>query len=247
MSNRKGQNSLLFITTLGVYLGLVLVGAAPVLGHAATTRNFDISEEVEFKDDLDRNPDDKRSPLSMSIGNYYADLELFIESLEKLQKSGKFNLATDTFEISQSTALPCVAGNQVGSYTAESFVTANAALRPTLEFIEKRLTDGYAFGDCVPSDRFDGKEATHSRFVLKFDSKNGLSLEVSGLRKSPADATAFLRELTHGWNQFRAETRKPVSKPISEGTTLHAAGAKILVVTRLPRAALDPLFATDAK
>src|SRR5687768_18061260 len=122
----------MLFTTLGVYLGLMLVGATPVLGHAATTRNFEISEEIEFRDDLDRKPDDKRSPLAMSIGNYYADLELFIEALERLQRSGKFNLSVDTFEISQSTALPCVAGNNVGSYTAESFVTANAALRPTL-------------------------------------------------------------------------------------------------------------------
>lgn len=60
MSTRKGQNSILFLTTLGVYLGLVLAGGASptVFAHpAATTRNFDISEEVEFKDDLDKKPD----------------------------------------------------------------------------------------------------------------------------------------------------------------------------------------------
>lgn len=237
----------MILTTLGVYLGLVLVGAPSVLGHAATTRNFEISEEIEIKDDLDRKPDDKRSPLAMSIGNYYADLELFIEALERLQRNGKFNLSVDTFEISQSTALPCVAGNNVGSYTAESFVTANAALRPTLEWIEKRLTDGYAFGDCVPSERFAGQEATQSRFVLKLDAENGLTLEVTGLKKSPADANAFLRELSHGWNQYRAETRKPIEKYVSDGTTLGVAGSKILVVTRLPRAALDTLLAKDAK
>ena len=29
MNTRKGQNSILILTTLGVYLGLVLVGATP--------------------------------------------------------------------------------------------------------------------------------------------------------------------------------------------------------------------------
>jgi len=60
VSTRKGQNSILFITTLGVYLGLVLAGGASpqVFAHpAATTRNFDITDEIEFKDDLDKKPD----------------------------------------------------------------------------------------------------------------------------------------------------------------------------------------------
>ena len=247
MSNRKPQNSLLFLTTLGVYLGLVLVGATPVLGHAATTRNFEISDEIEIKDDLDRKPDDnKRSPLEMSIGNYYADIELFIESLSRLRHSGLFDLSVDTFEVSQSTALPCVAGNKVGSYTAESFAAANAALRPTLEWAGKRLTDGYAFGDCVPSEHFGGREATQSRFVLKLDAK-GLTLEITGLRKSPVDAGAFLRELKYGWDLFRPTAQRPVDKYVSAHTTLGVSGSKILVVTRLPRAGLQALLSNDAK
>ncbi len=247
MSEKKNQNSFLFLTTLGVYLGLVLVGATPVLGHAATTRNFEITDEIEIKDDLDRKPDDeKRSPLAMSIGNYYADLEYLVASLEKLRKSGKFDPAVDTFELSQSSALPCVANNKVGSYTAETLITANEILRSVLESATKRLTDGYAFADCVPSERFGGQEATHSRFVLKLTA-DGLTLEVSGVMKSPADAAAFLRDLKAGWDQFRLEAKAPLQKHISDGTVLSVNGNKILVVTRLPRAALTTLLAKDAK
>ncbi len=233
------------LTTLGVYLGLVLVGATPVLGHAATTRVFDVTDEIEIKDDLDRKPDDKRSPLAISIGNYYADLEYFLVTLEKLQRAGKFDLASDTFEVSQSTALPCVAANKIGSYTAETFVLANAALRSTLEFTGKRLTDGYGFADCVASDRFAGQEATHSRFVLKLTSE-GLSIEVSGVKKSQTDAHIYLRDLNAGWNQFREQGKETVKAQISKGTTLASSGSKILVVTRLPRAGLISLLAKDA-
>jgi hypothetical protein len=57
LNNRKNQNSILFLTTLGVYLGLVLVGATPqVLAHAATTRTFDISEESGQVENLDKDP-----------------------------------------------------------------------------------------------------------------------------------------------------------------------------------------------
>jgi len=71
LSNRKSQNSILFLTTLGVYLGLLVVGgtAPQVLAHSATTRNFEISDETEVKDDLDKKPDDERSPVHMSLGN----------------------------------------------------------------------------------------------------------------------------------------------------------------------------------
>lgn len=58
MSNRKNYNSIVFLT---VYLGLILVGATPqVLAQAAMTRQFDIVTEIEFKDDLDKKPDDEQ-------------------------------------------------------------------------------------------------------------------------------------------------------------------------------------------
>ena len=58
MEKRKSQNSILFVATLGVYLGLMIAGATPqVLANAATTRSFDIKDEIEFQDKLDRDPD----------------------------------------------------------------------------------------------------------------------------------------------------------------------------------------------
>jgi hypothetical protein len=64
MSNRKNYNSIVFLTTLSLYLGLVLAGgsATPtVLAQAATTRNFDIKSEIVVEDDLDKKPDDEVS------------------------------------------------------------------------------------------------------------------------------------------------------------------------------------------
>ena len=57
MSNRKNNNSALILATLGVYLGLVLVGATPqVLAQAAMTKQFNVKDEIEHKDDLDKKP-----------------------------------------------------------------------------------------------------------------------------------------------------------------------------------------------
>ncbi len=61
MNNRKNHNSIVFLTTLSVYLGLVLAGGAmpTVLAQAATTRGFDIKNEIVVEDDLDKKPDDE--------------------------------------------------------------------------------------------------------------------------------------------------------------------------------------------
>ncbi len=57
MNNRKANNSILVLATLGVYLGLVLVGATPqVLAQAAMARQFNVKDEIEVKDDLDKKP-----------------------------------------------------------------------------------------------------------------------------------------------------------------------------------------------
>lgn len=59
MTKSKSHNSIIFLTTLGVYLGLVLAGGASpqVFAYTALTRNFDIQDEVEVKDDLDKKPE----------------------------------------------------------------------------------------------------------------------------------------------------------------------------------------------
>ena len=81
MTNRKNYNSILFLT---VYLGLVLVGATPqVLAHAATNSFFDLRNEIEFKDDLDRKPDDLLTEIKdKNAGGLVADyLQIVSDSI----------------------------------------------------------------------------------------------------------------------------------------------------------------------
>ena len=56
---KKNQNSLLLLTTLGVYIGLLMAGGTPGVAaqQGAMTRNFEISDEIEVRDDLDTIPD----------------------------------------------------------------------------------------------------------------------------------------------------------------------------------------------
>ena len=57
MIRSRNQNSFLAVATLGVYLGLILAGATPiVLAQAATAKQFSVKDEVEVTENLERKP-----------------------------------------------------------------------------------------------------------------------------------------------------------------------------------------------
>ena len=244
---KKGQNSILLLTTLGVYLGLLVSGgAAPqVLAHSATTRNFEISDEIEIKDDIDRDPDE-RIQARLSLVTYFQDVEAFVKSLKRLDGTKYFDAASDTFDVTQTTQLPCVAANKVGSYTANNFVTKNEAIRPWLESFSKLLTDGYSLGDCLPTARFAPDEATDSKFNFHLD-KAEFFVQVAVRKSSPRNAKMLGDSLGATFGSLRREPAEPVRIALYNATNFRVENDQIFVVTRLPRASLDPLLAKDAK
>jgi len=246
VTNRK-NNSIFFLTTLGVYLGLMLVGgAAPqVFAHGALTRNFDLQDEIEISDDLDKNPDVEPT-LSISIKTYLEDVEYFLNALHKLEQDGKFDTTRDAFEVTQSTLLPCVPANNVGSYTANTFELKNESLRPSLERFSKLLTDGYSLADCLPTSHFNGKEATSSKFTFKLDS-SALAVQVSVQKVSPEIAKQLSVDLGTVLTKFTPTAGELARLKIYENTSFSSKNDQVTVVTRLARADLDPLLTSRAK
>ena len=244
---RKAQNSILLITTLGVYLGLLVAGgAAPqVLAHSATTRIFEITDEIEIKDDIDRDPDERVSA-KLSLATYFQDVEHFIKTLKGLAGTEYFDLVADKFDVTQTTQLPCVPSNKIGSYTANRFVTTNEAVRPWLESFSKLLTDGYSLGDCLPNSRFAPNEATDSKFNFHLD-KEALVVEVAVRKSSPQNAKMLADSINSTFRQFQCEPAEPIRVALYRSTEFRAAGDQIFVVTRLPRGSLDSLLAKDVK
>ncbi|HKP67692.1 MAG TPA: hypothetical protein VJV05_00310 [Pyrinomonadaceae bacterium] len=247
MTSRK-NNSILFLTTLGVYLGLVLAGgtAPSVFAHGALTRSFELQDEIEATDDLDKNPDGETAALSISIKTYIEDVELFLNALKKLADSKKFDASHDAFEVTQTTMLPCLPANKTGSYTANTFDSKNASIKPSLEWFSKLLTDGYSLADCLPNQRFNGAEATNSKFTFKF-SDSALSIKVSVQKASPEIAKQLSADLATTFAKFTPKTDEIARQKIFENTTFKSSNDQVSVITRLPRAALDPLLASNAK
>lgn len=222
-------------------------GAAPqVLAHSATTRNFEITDEIEVKDDLDNKPDDERSDVRLSLLTYFQDVEYFVKTLRRLGGTKYFDPASDSFEVDQSTQLPCVPANKIGSYTANKFVTKNEQLRPWLESFSKLLTDGYSLGDCLPNSRFAPSEATDSKFNLRFD-KDAFTIDVAVRKSSPEAAKLLAGDLADTFAALKKADADTVRQKLYEATKFRSENDQIFVVTHMPRAALDPLLAKDAK
>lgn len=81
----KKHNSIIFLTTLSVYLSLSLLGAAPqVLAYAATTRDFDFQTEIEYKDDFDNQPDNETASATKEKSNQ-ANKNSFDNSAKEVQ------------------------------------------------------------------------------------------------------------------------------------------------------------------
>lgn len=230
MSNRKGQNSLLFITTLGVYLGLVLVGAAPVLGHAATTRNFEISDEIEYKDDLDKKPDEE------------ASLAGFTTCFEQLVRA-----AADWSAVNEGLSDDLLSFNYFVSVKPTG---AQRHVSPA-EFNNRRSVNLGNFSKPLQllHDGFLPHEADwHEKLFVQFElGAEDISFRVTLREPGPAEADSAVDAYSKALYRRLALETAAARLSILRSVQVTAEGDRVIIVTRLPRAALDPPPATDAK
>ena len=247
MSNRKNNNSALILATLGVYLGLVLGGATPqILAQAAMTKQFNVRDEIEHKDNLDKNPDDDRTPVSVSVQIYLEDVEYFLASLGRLRSSGKFDPAKDTFNVAQNTLLPCVDSNIAGRYTPIHFESTSESTRGPLEYFSRDMVFGYSLGDCVANNEFNGVTAADSRFTFGLDDK-AFTVNIAVKKQSSQRALDLLRDLESTLKLYSPVENTKLRQKIIDNTTFRSDNDQVFVIIRLPRGSLDSLLALNAK
>jgi hypothetical protein len=241
LSKQKAQNPILVLATLGVYFGLIMSGAAPsVLANAALTRQFDVMDEIELKDDLDTKPDDERSPVTTSVQIYLEDVEYFLASLAKLNKSKRFDANNDTFSVAQNTSLPCVDGNRKGRYTPIRFELSNDSAKSALDYFSRGMAYGYSLGDCVLTNEFD-VSAAESNFNCSLDGRS-LTINVSVRKDSNIRAIDLARQLESTFKLYSAKTNCKLRQAVIRNTRPTAKDDQVLVVTRLPRSGLVTLL-----
>jgi len=248
LKERKSQNSIFVLATLGVYLGLVFAGATPgVLAQAAMAKQFDVKDEINKTDGLEKKPDDeKRSPLTTSVQIYIEDVEYFLASLSRLAAQGKFDAKRDTFNVVQTTMLPCVAASVAGRYTPVRFETSNEALRSPLNFFSRGMLYGYSLGDCVANGEFNGTEAVDSRFDLKLDEK-GFKVWLEVKKGSDKEAEDLKRSLDSTLALYSTTANTALRKSVLKHTRFGFRSQQSILSFHLARSDLDSLLASNAK
>lgn len=249
MTTRKNQNSILVLATLGVYLGLVLVGATPqVLAQAAMTRQFNVKDEIEVKDDLDKKPDPTVEEFDDAIETYFKDLKHFVGNLRKLHSIDEFNTSFHTFNTHHVAFSPCPATGIAMSRDEKSYI--DRWLVPVIEEANFAADNSNFLSDCLPVD--DGKEGSRARSAgisLSLD-KTELKYQLSFNLRSVERAKFIHEDLVKAFQRFYIETEGDEASLIAvlyENTKLTQANNQVIVITRLPRAGLDSLLAANAK
>jgi len=228
---------------LSVYLSLVLVGgSAPALAHSALTRDFDIKNEIEFKDDLDNKPDDEIKNLTGSIESYFGDLEDLIQNLQKLHSIEKFDLDYDKFEISELGFVPCdVNGDPIRTSYSENNVE-NRWLEPAINEAAWDFRDWNWLSDCFKHDKYKNGVSTSSEFKFKYD-KSGLEIQVSLFKSSAQRAEQLAGNFNEAFRLYELDKDEVIVKELHKNTSFSFKNNQVLIVTHLPRASIDEFFA----
>lgn len=225
MTNRKNHNSIIFLTTLSVYLGLVLVGGVTpsVFAQAATNQHFDIKNEFEVKDDLDKNPDDNDSS-QPDFPILFAEL---LAQIKLEAANGNIQLPLpDQFYIGDGFASGFGSGDTTLADKKLDKILWNA-------ISEKYTPVLYQLGD-VQKDGYKS-----GGFSLNADQTNW-SIEISfGKNRAAQFAINFNRK-----NKLKAARIKEISlKRIYENTIALSKNRSVFISTQLPRAFIDELLA----
>lgn len=237
MGNRRSHNSILFLTTLGVYLGLVLVGgAAPsTFAHAAMTRNFEIADEIEIKDDLDKKPDDpQESKANQENENglrLYA--QILGDMLDAERRSGvpRLDFSAGTYPVVNASPGVDLSFNGVP-------LLLRGGTRARLESDLRRILSLFP-----PVTRL-----VHENFGFDWTSQSdALSIKSTLDFQNDFDAHyAFARLNTDKTNSLNLAL-SIAANAILKATEIKRANNQVFIVTRLPRGSIDSHLAANAK
>ncbi len=232
MNVRKTNNSILVLATLGVYLGLVLIGATPqVLAQAAMTREFNVKDEIEHKDDLDTKPDSEKA------------LEQLAETIKDVY-GGATEVSQDHLDLVNE-------GRYDFSYYVSIRPNGTARYREPAENKSDLVTNANRY--FVPLRRLydtilSRSDDWHDRFLVQFvlgqnDATFTLTVTAADAQSAAGSASSYEKAL----ERKRSIEANLVRSTILRSTEVTAKDDKIVIVTHLPRAGLDPLLASDAK
>lgn len=225
MSNSKNYNSIFFLTTLSVYLGLVLVGGSvPVMAQAALTQRFEILHEIEAEDDLDKNPDDEHPDFDGPLERYLANLKEVVADLHELQQIEKFAAAFEAWAFR----------HDADQKRADKRWLEPGSAAEGFDFQAWDFLGAYSADESVESRTLTGIDFAFDK--VKFETV------FPAFKTFPSRAAYLAENFTRPPDVF-APKEDPSPNAIFKNNFLQTENNQVFIVTRLPRASIDSFLA----
>ncbi len=225
MSQRNKNNSIIFLTTLSVYLGLVLVGGATPSVLAQTVSK----DKVE----TDYLTDEK----------VLAEYVLTFQNLFVLSKDFSVNYPKEWTDESPKEI-------KAGEYELNCFYNINPDFSQTINGTGVRLVRSDTFDPSLrklnkifPHTIEEGKQQLKINLAL---SGKDFSLKVTAYQDSDEQAEQIFNSYVNELSRIKIQ-QADKSRIIYQNTEISKENNQILIVTRLPRGSLDELLKQNAK
>lgn len=244
MSNRKNYNSIVFLTTLSVYLGLVLVGSSPSVLAQDLNRAFQIKRDSEF---VCKNNGLIGEEIGKAINPFdYEFAERLIELIRTTNKRIEFvevtepKTLTNLFYFKQIEFAPYFdkKGNlEDFDWEDETSEWASAAHAGQISELHSLFLN--PLSDCSkPSEK---KFALNSSNI-KID-KDWLNAELKVKKASKQRALDLVSSLKRFFDLRESLNNNEATQKVYNYTQVYSENNQVFIVTRLPRASIDDLLA----
>lgn len=241
MNKKNNYNSIVFLTTLSVYLGLVLIGAPPILTHAALTRDFDVKNEIEVSDDLDNKPD--KEEIEPGVKEDFPSLfDRLLKEIKSETENGQIALPLQTdFNVSgtfsRHESIDGTAGGGGGG------LGSNVSNQNLSRLIQNALSQKFRSKAFELAD-YDGENSKKVKIEFEGNAVDW-TLKLSFGKTKIEQFAAFLNQR---FSSSAASTEDALLGQIYQNTTVSFENNQVFIVTRLPRASIEEFLAKkDAK
>lgn len=248
MSKSKNHNTIYFLTTLSVYLGLVIVGASPqVFAQEKLNKTLKLSKDKSFSCPynglINDETEENVNPFNYELANRFVEL-IEVTDFKILFAKENNEIISLPFFWKQIEFAPYL--NKYGElidhdWNDKTSDWASAAQAGQISELHSLFLT--PLSDCFKPSK---QKLISNSSDIKID-YDWLNSELRIQKKSELRANELVENLRKFFSTQNSETTNKAVKIFYNYTQVYAENNQVVIVTRLPRASIDSLITGDNK